>query len=71
MNNTYQAQGEKVIAYLEMAKEHCKFFPKCKIEVIPRSKNSNVYALTKLASKKNTELLEVVSIEFLVESNIS
>ena len=45
-------------------------FPTASIEVILRSKNTNADALAKLASIKDVELLEAVSVEFLVEPSI-
>ena len=37
------------------------------IEVIPQSKNSNGDALAKLASTRDTDLLDAFSMEFLAE----
>ena len=45
-------------------------FSTASIEVIPRSKNSNADALVKLASMRDVDLLDVVSVEFLAEPNI-
>ena len=47
-------------AYLEKAKGLMETFPIASIEVIPRSKNANAYALAKLAS----------TVEFLAKPNI-
>ena len=44
--------------------------PTTSIEVILRSKNANVDALGKLASTKDAELLDTVSIKFLAEPSI-
>ena len=59
-----------MVAYLEKAKGLMETFLITSIEVIPRSKNANADALMKLASTKDSELLDAVSIEFLVEPNI-
>ena len=65
VNETCQARGEKMIAYLEKAKELIGLIPTFKIEVVPRIKNSHADALAKLASTKDAELLSVIFIEFL------
>ena len=57
-------------AYLENAKGLMETFPIASIKVIPRSKNTNVNALAKLASTRDAELLDEVFIEFLVEPSI-
>ena len=57
-------------AYLEKAKEMMGTFPTASIEVILRSQNANVDALAKLASTSDTELLDVVSVEFLAKPSI-
>ena len=56
--------------YLDKEKEQLILFSTASIEVIPRSKNSNADALAKLAPIKDADLLDVVSVEFLVEPNI-
>ena len=57
-------------AYLEKAKGLMETFPITSIEVIPWSKNANTDALAKLTTTRDVELLDVVSVEFLVETNI-
>ena len=59
-----------MVAYLEKAKGLMETFLIASIEVIPRSKNSNTDALTKLTSTRDVELLDVVSVEFLAEPSI-
>ena len=56
-----------MVAYLENVKELLRSISTFTIEVVPRSKNSNADALAKLASTKDIELLNVVSIKFLSE----
>ena len=57
-------------AYLEKAKKLMGTFPTASVKVIPWSKNANVDALAKLALTKDTELLDTLSIEFLVQPKI-
>ena len=70
VNDIYLARGEKIAAYLDKAKEQLSSFFAVSIEVIPRSRNSNTNALAKLASTKDTDLLDAVFVEFLAEPNI-
>ena len=70
VNDTYQARGEKMVAYLEKAKELMGSVSTVSIEVVPQSKNANADVLAKLASTKDAELLGTVSMEFLAEPNI-
>ena len=56
--------------YLEKAKWLMETFPIASIKVIPRSKNANTDALAKLASTRDSELLDAVSVEFLTEPSI-
>ena len=65
--DTYQGRGEKMVTYLEKAKELVKAIPMASIEVISWSKNTNVDALAKLTSTKDVELLNLVSVEFLAK----
>ena len=59
-----------MVTYLEKAKKQLSSFSVASIKVISQSKNSNAYALAKLASMKDIDLLDVVSAEFLAESSI-
>ena len=70
VNDIYQARGENMVAYLEKAKELLGSIRAVSIEVVPRSKNTNVDALAKLASTWDVELLDIVSVEFLAEPSI-
>ena len=69
VNDIYLIRGEKMVAYLDKAKEHLSLFFTTSVEVIPRSKSSNVDVLAKLASTRDTDLLDAVSVEFLAEPN--
>ena len=57
-------------AYLDKAKEQLSQFSAASIKVIPQNRNSNVDVLVKLASIRDTDLLDAVSIEFLAEPSI-
>ena len=70
VNDIYQVRGEKMVTYLEKAKEFMGSISVISIEVMPRSKNANADALAKLTSTKETELLVSVSVEFLAEPRI-
>ena len=70
VNETNQARGEKMVSFLEKAKDLIGSILMFTFEVGPRSKNSNADALAKLASTKDAELLNAVSIEFLFEPSI-
>ena len=67
INDIYLAGGEKMAAYLNKAKKQLSSFSATSIEVVPRSRNSNTDALAKLASTRDADLLDVVSVEFLAE----
>ena len=54
--------------YLEKAKELMGSISAISIEVMPQSRN--VDALAKLASIKDAELLDAVSVEFLAEPSV-
>ena len=60
-----------MVTYLEKVRDLIRSFLSLAIEVIPRVKNSHVDALAKLASIKNFELLNVVSMEFLPKPSIN
>ena len=57
-------------AYLDKANEQLSLFSAASIEVIPRSRNLNANALAKLASTRDTYLLDTISVEFLAEPSI-
>ena len=70
VNDIYLARGDKMVTYLAKAKEQLSLFSAASIDVIPRSKNSNADALAKLASTRDADLLDAVSVEFLAEPRI-
>ena len=57
-------------SYLAKAKEQLSLFSPASIEVIPQNRNSNADALAKLASTRDTNLLDAVSVEFLAKPSI-
>ena len=59
-----------MVTYLEKAKELIATTSAITIEVVLRLKNANTDALAKLASIKDVELLNVVSVEFLAKPSI-
>ena len=71
VNDIYLARGDRMDTYLEKAKALIETFSMASIEIIPRTKNTNVDALAKLASTRGSELLDVVSVEFLAEASIN
>ena len=60
-----------MVTYVENQKNFAKSFSTCMIEVIPRTKNSHVDTLAKLTYTKDTELLNAILVEFLVEPSIN
>ena len=57
-------------AYLEKVKGLMETFLINSIKVISRSKNANTDALARLASTRDSELLDTVSVEFLSKPSI-
>ena len=51
-----------MVAYLQKENKLMGTFPTASIEVIPQSNNANTDALAKLASTRDAELLDAVSI---------
>ena len=70
VNDIYLARGENMTTYLAKKKEQLSLFSIVSIEVMPRSRNSNADALAKLASTRDADLLNAVSVEFLAEPSI-
>ena len=70
VNDIYLVGGDKMATYLDQAKEQLSLFSTTSIKVIPCSKNSNADALEILASMRDTNLLDAISMEFLAERNI-
>ena len=58
-----------MVSYLEKEKEQLILFSAASIEVILQSKNLNVDALGKLASTRDVDLLDAVSMELIQEQS--
>ena len=70
VTNEYQARGKKMAAYLLKAKDLLSAFSSFKIQQVPRERNTQADALARLAFTKDSELLEVVPVEFLSTPSI-
>ena len=70
VTNKYQTRGEKMVAYLQKAKDLLSTFSSYTIQQVLRAQNAQVDALAWLASTKDAELLEVIPIEFLNELSV-
>ena len=57
-------------AYLQKAKDLLNAFSSFKIQQVPRERNTQADALARLASTKDSELLEIVPMEFLCTLSI-
>ena len=71
VTNEYQVRGEKMASYLQKAKDLLSEFSLFKIQQIPREQNTQADALARLASTKDSELLEVIPVEFLSTLSIT
>ena len=65
INDEYQAQEEKMAAYLQKAKELLGSFSSYTVSQILRSRNMEADALARLALAKDTNQLKVISVETL------
>ena len=70
VTNEYQARGKKMAAYLWKGKDLLNAFSSFKIQQVPREWNTQADALARLASTKDSELLEVIPVEFLSTPSI-
>ena len=70
VTNEYQARGEKMVAYLQKDKDLLSAFSSFKIQQVPRGRNTQADALARLVSTKDSELLEVIPVEFLSAPSI-
>ncbi|KAL2527153.1 Ribonuclease H [Abeliophyllum distichum] len=66
VNGNVVAREKGMVAYLKMVRNLILYFEKFELIQVPRADNSNVDALSKLASSKDSELLKMVPIEHLV-----
>ncbi|XP_024029260.1 uncharacterized protein LOC112093922 [Morus notabilis] len=61
----YQTRDEKMAAYLKNVKEALEKFTTYDIQQVPRADNSNADALTRLATSRDADLLNLVPLEVL------
>lgn len=66
----YQSQGENTITYLECTYALLFEFAHFNITQVFCAKNTHVDALTRLASTKDAQLLDVILIEYLKKPNV-
>ena len=67
VNDIYLVIGEKMATYLEKANEQLSSFFVASFEVILWSENLNADVLAKLASTRDADLLDAVSVEYPVD----
>ena len=70
ITNEYQARGEKMVTYLQKAKDLLSTFSSFTIWQVPKEHNMQADTLARLASTKDAELLEVIPMEFLSTPSI-
>ena len=71
VSEEYHARGEKMVAYLNQVKELIKELSHFAICQVPHTENSQVDALARLASTRDTSLVKVVPVEYLIEPSIT
>ena len=67
----YQAQGEKIVAYLRSAQGLLKSFNRYSIVQVPRVDNTYDDALARLALTKEADLLGLILVEHLTHPSIA
>ena len=70
VNSEFQAKGEKMASYLEKVKEVLNQFNMVTVMLVPRAKNENADALTRLAIGLEGRLLKIIPIEVLESPTI-
>ena len=70
IEDDYEEKGEKMIRYLKKVCEFLKKFIRVQIRHIPRTENSMVEALAKLATASQEDLDRRVPIEHLLEPSV-
>ncbi|XP_058103714.1 nucleosome assembly protein 1;2-like [Magnolia sinica] len=71
VTSEYQAKEERMIAYLQKAWEFMSKFPRCDVNLIPRSENSKEDTLAKVATMAEDDIPRSIPIEFLAEPSIN
>ena len=67
VNDIYLVSRDNIATYLDKPKEQLSSFSTASIKVIPQNKNSNTDALAKLASTRDADLLDAISVELLAK----
>ena len=70
IEDTYEAKSERMILYLKRVWDLMKNFVLVQVRHIPRTENSPVDALAKLATASQEDLSSLTPVEYLVESSI-
>jgi ribonuclease HI len=70
VHGNFSAKDKSMAAYLKLVMSYVPSFERFELMQIPRSYNSHADALAKLASSKDSELLNVVPIEHLLRPSI-
>ena len=70
ITDKYQVRGEKMVAYLQKAKDLLKSFRSYIIHQVLRTHSVQADVVARLASIKDVELLEVILIEFLSKPSV-
>ena len=71
IEDSYEARGEKMILYLKKVRELLKKFVRVQVKHVPRTENSRVDALAKLAIASQKDLGTLIPVEHLPEPSVS
>ena len=71
IEDSYEARGEKMILYLKKVREFLKKFVRVQVRHVLRAENSQVDALTKLATASQEDLGRLILVEHLPEPSVS
>ena len=71
IEDSYEARGEKMILYLKKVRELLKKLVRVQVKHVPRSENSRVDALAKLATASQEDLGRLTPIKHLPEPSVS
>ena len=71
IEDDYEEKGEKMIRYLNKVLELLKKFVRVQVRHVPRTKNSQANALTKLATASQEDLDRRFPVEYLMEPTIN
>ena len=71
IEDSYEARGEKIILYLKKVRELLKKFIQVQVKHVPRTENSRVDALAKLATASQEDLGRLIPIYHLLERSVN